>query len=179
MRLMTPHPRRTDRGAAGTYARPCSYLGICMRQSTHDANAIDRPPGADALLQDSSAAGATILVVEDEVLVSFFIRTLFEERGLQVAVAATAAEALQLIEALGSSLGAAIIDVGLPDTPGDQLVAPIRSALPELPVVIATGFSETEVGRRFQDDERVRVIGKPFDAPLLWSVLADLDPQFG
>ena len=151
-----------------------------MRQSTHDENATGRPPGADAdsLLHDSSAAGATILIVEDEVVVSFFIRTLFEERGMQVAVAATAAEALQLIETVGPRLVAAIIDVGLPDTPGDQLVGPIRSVLPDLPVIIATGFSETEVGRRFLDDERVRVIGKPFDAPLLWTVLADLDPQF-
>ena len=149
-------------------------------QSTHNENAASRPPGADAdsLLQSSSTAPATILIVEDEILVSFFIRTLLEDRGLKVAVAATAAEALQLIEALGTNLGAAIIDVGLPDTPGDQLVAPIRSKLPELPIVIATGFSETEFGRRFQADERVRVIGKPFDAPLLWSVLADLDDQF-
>ena len=57
-------------------------------------------------------------------------------------------------------------------------MAPIRSKLPQLPIVIATGFSETEFGRRFQADERVRVIGKPFDAPLLWSALADLDDQF-
>jgi CheY-like chemotaxis protein len=149
-------------------------------QSTYNENAANRPPGADAdsLLQSSSTAPATILVVEDETLVSFFIRTLLEERGLKVAVAATAAEALQLIEALGANLGAAIIDVGLPDSPGDQLVAPIRSKLPQLPIVIATGFSETEFGRRFQADERVRVIGKPFDAPLLWSALADLDDQF-
>ena len=149
-------------------------------QSTHDESTASRRPGADAgsLLQESSAAGSTILIVEDEIVVSFFIRTLFEERGLQVAVAATAAEALLLIETLGPSLGAAIIDVGLPDTPGDQLIAPIRAALPRLPIVIATGFSETEFGRRFQDDERVRVIGKPFDAPLLWSVLAGLDDHF-
>jgi len=149
-------------------------------QSTYNENAASRPLGADAdsLLQSSSTAPATILIVEDETLVSFFIRTLLEDRGLKVAVAATAAEALQLIEALGTNLGAAIIDVGLPDTPGDQLVAPIRSKLPQLPIVIATGFSETEFGRRFQADERVRVIGKPFDAPLLWSALADLDDQF-
>lgn len=150
-------------------------------QSTHNnENAANRPSGADAdsLLQSSSTAPATILVVEDETLVSFFIRTLLEERGHQVAVAATAAEALQLIGALGPRLGAAIIDVGLPDTPGDQLVAPIRATFPGLPIVIATGFSETEFGRRFQADERVRVIGKPFDAPLLWSALADLDDQF-
>jgi CheY-like chemotaxis protein len=150
-----------------------------MRQFTNNQNAASRPPAADAdsLLQASSSA-ATILVVEDEIVVSFFIRTLLEERGLQVAVAATAAEALQLIETLGSRLGGAIIDVGLPDTPGDQLVAPIRAALPGLPIVIATGFSETEFGRRFQDDGRLRVIGKPFDAPLLWSALADLDAHF-
>ena len=149
-------------------------------QSTHNENAASRPPGADAdsLLHSSSTAPPTILIVEDETLVSFFIRTLLEDRGLQVAVAATAAEALQLIEALGANLGAAIIDVGLPDTPGDQLVAPIRSKLPALPIVIATGFSETEFGRRFQTDERVRVIGKPFDSPLLWSVLAELDDRF-
>lgn len=149
-----------------------------MRQSTHEENSVSRPLGADGLMHESSAKASTILIVEDEIVVSFFIRTLFEERGLRVAVAATAAEALQLIETLGPNLGAAIIDVGLPDTPGDQLVAPIRAALPGLPIVIATGFSETEFGRRFQDDDRVRVIGKPFDAPLLWSALGALDDHF-
>jgi hypothetical protein len=57
-------------------------------------------------------------------------------------------------------------------------VAPIRAVLPELPIVIATGFSQSEYDRRFQDDARVRVIGKPFDAPQLWSVLGTLDDQF-
>ncbi len=151
-----------------------------MERFTHEGNAIGRPPGAGAgsLLHSSSASASTVLIVEDEIVVTFFIRTLLEERGLRVAAAATAAEALQLIETLGQDLCAAIIDVGLPDTPGDQLVAPIRAAFPELPIVIATGFSETEVGRRLQDDDRVRIIGKPFDAPLLWSVLGSLDEQF-
>lgn len=149
-----------------------------MERSNYEAGANTRPPGADTLLEGSSASASTILIVEDETLVSFFIRTLLEERGLQVAVADTAADALQLIDKLGTHLGAAIIDVGLPDTPGDQLVAPIRAVLPELPIVIATGFSETEFDRRFQGDRRVRVIGKPFDAPLLWSALGSLDEQF-
>jgi DNA-binding NtrC family response regulator len=149
-----------------------------MEQCTHEGSATSRPPGADTLLTGSSASASTVLIVEDEMVVSFFIRTLLEERGLQVAVADTAAEALRLIEALGAHLGAAIIDVGLPDTPGDQLIAPIRAVLPELPIVIATGFSETEFDRRFHDDDRIRVIGKPFDAPLLWSVLGSLDEQF-
>jgi FixJ family two-component response regulator len=79
---------------------------------------------------------------------------------------------------MGPTLGAAIIDVGLPDTSGDQLVAPIRAVLPQLPIVIATGFSETEFGGRFRHDARLRVIGKPFDAPQLWSALGALDEHF-
>jgi len=130
------------------------------------------------LTHEGNGTGRPVLIVEDEIVVSFFMRTLFEERGLLVAAATTAAEALELIETLGPKLGAAIIDVGLPDTSGDQLVASIRAVLPELPIVIATGFSESEFGRRFQDDARVRVLGKPFDAPQLWSVLSALDDQF-
>ena len=99
------------------------------------------------LTHEGNASGATVLIVEDEIVVSFFIRTLLEERGLQVAVAGTAG-------------------------------GPIRAVLPELPIVIATGFSESEFGRRFQDDARVRVIGKPFDAPQLWSALGTLDSSF-
>jgi CheY-like chemotaxis protein len=150
-----------------------------MEQSTHEGN-VSRPPGADAdaLLKDPPAAAATVLIVEDEIVVNFFLRTLLEERGLQVAAATTAAEALQLLASRGRDLRAAIIDIGLPDTPGDQLIAPIRATLPNLPIVIATAFSETEVGRHVQDDERVRIIGKPFDAPQLWSVLGSLDDQF-
>lgn len=151
-----------------------------MRQSTHEGNGNGRPAGAEAtsLLKDAPGAASTVLIVEDEIVVSFFIRTLLAERGLQVASAATAAEALQLIADLGHSLSAAIIDVGLPDTSGDQLVAPIRAVLPELPIVIATGFSESEFDGRFGHDGRVRVIGKPFDAPQLWEVLGALDPVF-
>jgi CheY-like chemotaxis protein len=114
-----------------------------MTQLTQEGSATDRPP-----VVGSTPAAATVLVVEDEIVVSFFIRMLFEERGLQVAVASTAAEALQLIESLGSTLGAAIIDIGLPDGSGDRLVAPIRAVLPELPIVIATGFSQSEYDRR-------------------------------
>lgn len=153
-----------------------------MRQFIREGNVPSRLPSvkAGSVLEPTAlrATVGTVLIVEDEIVVSFFMRALFEEKGLRVAQATTAAEALRLMDDLGDSLSAAVIDVGLPDTPGDQLVPAIRSALPELPIVIATGFSEREFGRRFQDDKRLRVIGKPFDAPQLWSLLGSLDAQF-
>jgi DNA-binding response OmpR family regulator len=120
----------------------------------------------------------TVLLVEDEVVVNFFLKTLFEERGFQVVMTTTAGEALRAIENGHGGFCAAVIDVGLPDRPGDELVPFIRCAFPELPIIIATGFSETEFGRRFESDGRVRVIGKPFDGPHLFAVLNTLDEQF-
>lgn len=120
----------------------------------------------------------TVLLVEDEVVVNFFLKTLFEERGFQVVTTMTADEALRAMDHHQGRFCAAVIDVGLPDRPGDQLVPLIRSSFPDLPIVIATGFSEAEFGRRFQDDGRVRVIGKPFDGPHLFCALNALDEQF-
>jgi CheY-like chemotaxis protein len=138
-------------------------------------------PGATAADGELAgmAAEPAILLVEDEVVVNFFLKTLFEDKGFPVVMTTTAAEALQAIEEPQSRFCAAVIDVGLPDTPGDELVPLIRSTLPDLPIVIATGFSEAEVGRRFLHDVRVRVIGKPFDGSHLFSALNSLDAQFG
>ena len=62
-----------------------------LYEAVHSRRERDQPSagrGRGLLLQDSSADASTILIVEDETVVSFFIRTLFEERGLQVAVGA-------------------------------------------------------------------------------------------
>lgn len=153
-----------------------------MWQPTHRLD--PSPPGAPQEGSDVTELARepvhpTVLLVEDEVVVNFFLKTLFEERGFQVVMTTTAAEAISAIADAQNELCAAVIDIGLPDQPGDQLVPLIRSSFPDLPIVIATGFSETEFDRRFQDDLRVRVIGKPFDGPHLFSVLSSIDEQFG
>jgi CheY-like chemotaxis protein len=147
-------------------------------QRPDDGSLGSLPAADDISALREEPTNPTVLLVEDEVVVNFFLKTLFEDRGFQVVMTTTAAEALRAIDDWPGELCAAVIDVGLPDQPGDQLVPLIRSSFPELPIVIATGFSEAEFGMRFQDDNRVRVIGKPFDGPHLFSALSSLDEQF-
>jgi len=114
-----------------------------------------------------------ILIVEDEVLVRMFAVDALEDEGFKVEESATAAEALAKLQAL-PQIVAAIVDLGLPDRPGDQLATELRSLRADLPILIASGRSERELKERFLLDGRVGIVVKPFTAPMLLEALEKL-----
>ncbi|HJY36386.1 MAG TPA: response regulator, partial [Steroidobacteraceae bacterium] len=69
---------------------------------------------------------AAILVVEDELLVRMFAVDALEDAGFRVLQAGTAAEALQALQG-SPDVRAALVDIGLPDRPGDQLADDIHA----------------------------------------------------
>jgi DNA-binding response OmpR family regulator len=119
-----------------------------------------------------------ILIVEDEPLIRMFVVDTLEDSGFQVAEADSAADA---IAQLGGEedFAAVIIDVGLPDRPGDGLADEARAKWPELPVVIASGRDRNELARRFSQDSRITVLGKPYTSHMLLNALRDLGVTAG
>lgn len=65
--------------------------------------------------------------------------------------------------ALGERLAGAVIDLGLPDRSGEELVSAIRAVRPDLPIVLTTGLADQAVCRRFAADDRLQILSKPFD----------------
>jgi len=121
----------------------------------------------------ASPDSARVLVVEDEILVRMFAVDALEEAGFAVDEAGSAAEALDSVGHT-AALRAVIVDLGLPDRPGDLLAAEIRALRADLPIVIASGRSERELRERFTSDERVAVVAKPYTAAMLIDSLASL-----
>jgi DNA-binding response OmpR family regulator len=117
----------------------------------------------------------TILVVEDEHLIGLFIQDALQAVGFDVELTASAGEARARFQRNLAGFHAAVIDVGLPDEPGDALAAEIRGLRSDFPIVIATGLREREVAAHFAHDPKVLAIGKPYDAPVLVSALATID----
>jgi signal transduction histidine kinase/CheY-like chemotaxis protein len=113
-----------------------------------------------------------ILVVDDDVLIRMLIIDSLGERGLQSEEAGSFHEALAKVRTVGGRLSGAIIDLGLPDRPGDELVADIRTLLPHIPIILATGYAGEEVRRRFAQDRRLQIVMKPFDPGDLMASLA-------
>ncbi len=112
-----------------------------------------------------------ILIVEDEVLVRMFAVDALEDEGFSVEESADAAEALAKLQTLSSQITAVIIDLGLPDRPGDQVAAEMRMIRPNLPILIASGRSERELKERFVLDGQVGIVVKPFTGPMLLDAL--------
>jgi DNA-binding response OmpR family regulator len=114
----------------------------------------------------------TLIVVEDEEVVSLFLRESLGEMGFCVRSFADAETAADAVEA--QSFDAAVIDVGLPQQTGDELARQWRERHPDLPIILATGYDETRFTVSFAGDSKTRVLAKPFDLPRLLLKLDEL-----
>ncbi|WP_300781256.1 response regulator [Enhydrobacter sp.] len=120
-----------------------------------------------------------VLLVEDEVLVRLYAADALGALGCTVEQAASFKEARATLERLGPSLAAAVIDLGLPDRPGDALVTEIRALLPSLPILLATGYADAAVRARLPADPLLRIVGKPFQPHDLRSAFEALGLRLG
>ncbi len=119
-----------------------------------------------------------MLIVEDELLVRMVAVELLEESGFAVEEAGTAREALAKFNG-GHVFAAAIIDLGLPDRPGDQIAAEMRATNRDLAILVASGRSDDEVQKRFAGDTRVALVGKPYSGAALIDALSSLGVRSG
>ncbi|HKE95299.1 MAG TPA: response regulator [Povalibacter sp.] len=125
-------------------------------------------------MADDIASARCVLIVEDEILVRMFAVDVLEDAGFQVEQAAGGAEALAKLRSAARTPSAVIIDLGLPDRPGDEVAAEMRQAHAALPILIASGRSERELRDRFASDPGVAILAKPYTEPMLLEALRKL-----
>jgi DNA-binding response OmpR family regulator len=84
---------------------------------------------------------ATVLLVEDERKLRDLIRTYLERGGLTVLSTGSGAEAISLAASAAPDL--VILDLGLPDVPGETVAAEVRTSRP-VPIVMLTAKAAEE-----------------------------------
>jgi len=82
---------------------------------------------------------ASIVIIEDEQRIRSLVTSVLAERGYEVRAAATALDGLRAIVDVGPDL--VILDLGLPDLDGMELLKMIRAVSP-VPVIVATARGE-------------------------------------
>lgn len=108
-------------------------------------------------------SGETILLVEDEPIIRMSVVDFLTEQGYRVKEAGSASIALERIQALAEQLDAVVLDLGLPDRPGDALAKEIRAAYPVLPIVVASGQTIAEIRHRFEGALGMAFVTKPYE----------------
>ncbi len=112
-----------------------------------------------------------VLVVEDEMLVRTATAELVGELGCVAIEATTAAEAQSILRLKRGAVAAALVDLGLPDSKGDAIVADLRAAWPDLAVIVASGAAGTTVRAALADDPKVSFLPKPYGPDQLEAAL--------
>jgi DNA-binding response OmpR family regulator len=83
-----------------------------------------------------------ILVVDDEPPIRELLASYFKKHGYDVTTAADAAETMRLADEVPLHL--VILDVLLPDSDGLEILEQLKSAHPNLPIIIMTGIGFDE-----------------------------------
>lgn len=108
-----------------------------------------------------TAAMFRILVVEDDPHIRSVLRTLLESSGYRVELAETAARAL--VEARANRPDAVLVDLGLPDRDGQQLIREIRS-FSTVPMLVLSARTAEQQKITALDQGADDYVTKPFDA---------------
>jgi CheY-like chemotaxis protein len=120
--------------------------------------------------RDASFSGQRLLVVEDEYIVATDFALRLEDSGAEVVgPAGSVQDALELIEAEGDGLDAAVLDVNL----AGEFVYPVADALATrgVPFVFTTGYDASAINPAYSGTPRCE---KPIDPALLARVLAKI-----
>ena len=152
------HDGRLDPGVQ-LITKPFTYAGLASKIRD--------------ILDTRSKAGR-VLLVEDDFLVQQYAIEQLEHIGFEVETANSATEAMSKLRLLNGDVEAVIVDIGLPDKRGDDLVSEMRAYYPDLPVVIASGYGEDSIRAKVESSERTSFLPKPYTAEQVKKSLEDV-----
>lgn len=163
------HDGRLDEGVL-LLSKPYRRDDLARRVRLALANARRRQRAAAAVAKGH----LTVLVVEDDELVRLGTVDMVQQLGHEVVEAGTGYDAMEQLRRR-PEIDVLITDLGLPGMSGQELVAAAHRLRPELPILLATGYSAADLARDPDLRDVVVLLGKPFSSAELRQALTAID----
>jgi len=144
------------------------------------ALAVDAP-GRTAPAIDADWRGhGCVLVVDDEQAVRQLARRMLERAGFDVLLASDGREALDVFRAHRTRISLVLLDLTMPSMDGEMTLRALRELDTAVPVLLSSGFSESEMAVRLAGCGLAGFVEKPYTrAELIRCVRAALDGGSG
>ncbi len=123
-----------------------------------------RPPFPEA---GPVALRGTVLVVDDEEAVRSIAAAVLEIHGATSQTAASGEEALALLRTPGANISLVLLDLTMPGINGEETLRRMRMLGARQPVILMSGYSETETMQRSTNLGVAGFIQKPFEVETL------------
>ncbi len=114
-----------------------------------------------------TAGGGTMLVVEDELVVRKVVMLALQRLGFAVLEAADGVEAVEVFRQHRDEISCVLCDLSMPRMDGWETLTALRQLTPGIPVILASGYSETEVMERDHLELPQAFLSKPYQIQAL------------
>jgi DNA-binding response OmpR family regulator len=116
------------------------------------------------MIEQESQTTQTVMVVEDDQIISALLKHMLARRGFEVHLAMDGRQASQMVEELAVPPGLVMLDVMLPFVDGFDLIALMRSkdAWKDVPIIMLTSKAQEQNIVRALDAGATDYVVKPF-----------------
>jgi PAS domain S-box-containing protein len=143
---------------------------IFLRRCSQEPHAAEAPPRPSGI-----TCSGTVLVVEDEPVVSAVAQSILKRSGCSVLTAPDGAQALDVVREHIGQLGLILLDMTMPGMPTDEIVHGIRALDPSVPILLNSGYTSSDAVGRMLDEGAVQgFLAKPYEAERLVTIVTQL-----
>ncbi len=103
-----------------------------------------------------------MLIADDEDMVREATQNMVEHLGFSVVSAADGREAVELFRRVGGQVALVLLDFTMPILDGPATLAELRRLRPDVKVLLASGFDETEMAKRCGAERPDGFLQKPY-----------------
>jgi two-component system cell cycle sensor histidine kinase/response regulator CckA len=115
-----------------------------------------------------------VLVVDDQPRVRKVAKRILERANYEVITAVDGIDALEVFELERDSIDCVVLDLGMPRLGGIETMQRLRAMVPELPVILSSGYSKGNALEAASDDPCCLLVHKPYDVESLTKAIAQL-----
>ncbi|MCX5715537.1 MAG: response regulator [Candidatus Omnitrophica bacterium] len=113
-----------------------------------------------------------LLIVDDENLMRDFAKPFFEKQGYSVLYSASGKEGLEVFQK--ESPDAVLLDLGLPDIDGKDVLVKMKGLNKQAKIIVLTGFSDDEIKEKILPLGPDAYFTKPCKLPLIAEKIKEL-----
>lgn len=119
-------------------------------------------------------AGGTVLIVDDEDLICDVVTSMLTPLGFSVCQASDGAEGVEIFREKSDEIVAVLLDMTMPNMDGTEAFEHMHKIRSDIPVILASGYTEKDVMRDCIDSGIAAFIHKPYERATLINQLRQI-----
>jgi len=115
-----------------------------------------------------------ILIVDDEEMVRDVCEEMLNFMGFSTIKASGGREAVEIFTENHQKIDCILLDLTMPDMNGIETFKELKKILPEIKIILFSGFDESELGKKYDNIEPDGFIQKPFEMDELKDIIENI-----